>query len=493
MGIGSNYYLTLGLPVDASPEEIRVAYFEAARHLHPDVNPMPRAAEQFIRVQEAYDTLSSPEKRAIYNSTLPSEVFTQPPINFGITYSRQSLPQTTEKQLIYVLMDVMAIPQENDSQDMPLNICLVLDRSTSMQGTRMDMVKANTIQLLRQLKPDDIISIVVFSDRAEVILPATRASELSKLESRISLMQPSGGTEIYQGLAAGVEQVRQYARPTAINHVLLLTDGRTYGDEKLCLDLARDVVHEGIGISGMGIGHEWNDEFLDELSAISGGNSIYVSMPKDLRKHLEQKFNNLGKIYAENLRLDVKIDPNVEMQYAFRIQPDAAVLPMEQPMRLGNILKMRNLSVIFEFLVSDTTQFEDVIHLMSGTMVMEIPTRMAPTTRLRLNLKIPVTENGDSTTPSPVIVQAMSRLTLYRMQQKAREEVAAGEIDSAAQRLQRLATHLLAQGERELAHTVLVEAEHIKQSERFSKEGDKRIKYGTRALLLPSGMENQIL
>ena len=58
-----------------------------------------------------------------------------------------------------------------------------------------------------------------------------------------------------------------------------------------------------------------------------------------------------------------------------------------------------------------------------------------------------------------------------------------------AQHLQYLATHLLAEGDRELAHTVLVEAEHIQQSHRFSQEGDKRIKYGTRALLLLPGPE----
>ncbi|HMN62059.1 MAG TPA: hypothetical protein PJ988_16940, partial [Anaerolinea sp.] len=59
----------------------------------------------------------------------------------------------------------------------------------------------------------------------------------------------------------------------------------------------------------------------------------------------------------------------------------------------------------------------------------------------------------------------------------------------ATKHLHYLATHLLSQGDRELAHTVLMEAEHIQQSRRFSKEGDKKIKYGTRALLLPSGSE----
>ncbi|HNS37747.1 MAG TPA: hypothetical protein PKM01_08185, partial [Anaerolineaceae bacterium] len=84
---------------------------------------------------------------------------------------------------------------------------------------------------------------------------------------------------------------------------------------------------------------------------------------------------------------------------------------------------------------------------------------------------------------------AISRLTLYRLQEKAHAEVAAGQITDAAQHLQHLATHLLAQGDRKLAHTVLMEAEHIQQNHEFSEEGSKRVKYGTRALLMSPGSE----
>jgi hypothetical protein len=72
---------------------------------------------------------------------------------------------------------------------------------------------------------------------------------------------------------------------------------------------------------------------------------------------------------------------------------------------------------------------------------------------------------------------------LYRLQEQARLDVAAGEYDRAAEHLQQLSTHLLAQGERELAKTALLEAENIRRQKEFSQEGQKAIKYGTRALL----------
>ena len=55
--MGSDFYSLLGLPQDASADEIRTAYFDAARRLHPDANPDPGAKEQFLLIQEAYDTL----------------------------------------------------------------------------------------------------------------------------------------------------------------------------------------------------------------------------------------------------------------------------------------------------------------------------------------------------------------------------------------------------------------------------------------------------
>jgi Ca-activated chloride channel family protein len=129
------------------------------------------------------------------------------------------------------------------------------------------------------------------------------------------------------------------------------------------------------------------------------------------------------------------------------------------------------------------------ISLAEGRLVMEIPTREGGEVRLQMKLTREVKHDPEPELPTPAIIEAMSHLSLYRLQDRARQEVSAGNISQATRHLQYLATHLLAQGNRELAHDVLVEAEHIHQNREFSQEGDKRIKYGTRSLMLSSGME----
>jgi len=118
---------------------------------------------------------------------------------------------------------------------------------------------------------------------------------------------------------------------------------------------------------------------------------------------------------------------------------------------------------------------------------MEVPKQGSVLQYLEIRRK--VMPDPEPEVPPAAILEAMSRLTLYRLQEKARVEVSQGEVSRASKHLQYLATHLLSNGKRELAHTVLVEAEHIRQSQQFSADGEKQIKYGTRALLLPPGQE----
>ena len=91
--------------------------------------------------------------------------------------------------------------------------------------------------------------------------------------------------------------------------------------------------------------------------------------------------------------------------------------------------------------------------------------------------------------PRQEILSALSAVTLYRMQESARREVELGQHTKAARRLERLSTHLLSAGERKLAKAALYEAARLRKSKMLSNEGEKTLKYGTRALLLPGGKE----
>jgi Ca-activated chloride channel family protein len=481
----SNFYSILGVSRNATQEEIRKAYFDAARRLHPDTNNAPGDTEFFIGAKEAYEVLSDVKKRANYDAGLPPEKPVYLPVNQRVVFSRENLVPMQEAQLVYVLLEYTPIAENLENiPSPPLNICLLIDRSTSMKGQNLDIVKATAIQILRRLRSQDTLSLIAFSDRAEVMVPSTRNGDLIKLEARIQMLQTSGGTEIYNGLVSAYTEVKRAYNPAYINHIILLTDGRTFGDENNCLELAYEAAKQNIGISGLGIGHEWNDEFLDELARRTGGSCIYVSKPQDIQRLLMEKFDHLWQIYADNVILEFNVKENVELRYTFRLQPELGLLPSETPLQLGPVLRSGCLKLLMEFMVT-ATENTNVIELLEGLVKVSIASINKPPSTFNIHLIRPVSKNSTPEPPPQEIIQALSRLTLYRLQEQARLEVTAGAYDQASKHLQRLATHLLQQGNRELARTVLLEAESIKEKQTYSLEGDKRIKYGTRALLLP--------
>jgi Ca-activated chloride channel family protein len=483
MTIPQDYYTVLGLPRNASADDIREAYFAAAKRLHPDKNTAPGDTEFFLDTQEAYEVLSNPKKRSKYDLTLPPEKPVDNPLEQRVLFSRNSMVRLSEPQLIYAFME-FSPPVNLQAPPAPsLNLCLVLDRSTSMQGANMDVVKATAIQIMRKMKPKDIFSVVAFSDRAEEIIPASRSADLSKQEARIHMLQPSGGTEIFSGLEMGYNEIIRNVNYAQVNHIILLTDGRTYGDEDKCMNLASRASEQGVGISGLGIGSEWNDNFLDNLASSTGGSSMYVSRPQDIQKTLLDKFNQLGSSYAEETRIDFNMPEGIELRYAFRIQPEAGVLSYQSPMYLGPIIRETPLRVLMEFVVQPQNVQQDFVKLFDGKISVTLMDERLPVRPIQIHLGRPVEEMAGADIPPAEIVEALSHLKLYRLQEQARLEVSAGEFDQASEHLHRLATHLLSQGERGLARTALLEAEHIQQNKSFSQQGGKEIKYGTRALL----------
>jgi Ca-activated chloride channel family protein len=482
----SDFYERLGIPQDASEDEIRIAFHKAAHRLHPDVNLEDGATELFLEIKEAYEVLIDSDKRKVYDGK--SGDAPPPPVRTAIHFSRNTLPWMAENQLVYTLieMEVLAdqLEKEDDSSP-PINIALVLDTSTSMQGARLEMVKASAIELIRNLRSQDILSIVTFNDRAETILPAASQANNVKSESRVRMLQAKGGTELFQGLNAAFMEVRRNLSPYYINHIILVTDGHTYGDEGNCNELALKAADQDVGISSLGIGTEWNDVFLDSLANITGGSCFYIHDPRDIRTLLKQKFSDLGQVYAESIKLNFRVGPGVTLNYAYRLLPEANPLPTTPPIRLGNIPKGSHLSFLLEFLLAPITPSVHKVLLGEGSFTFVIPKLGESTYRIPLNLILDTSANPQAHPPKKIIIEAMSRLTLYRMGEQAKKEIEAGDYQKASSHLQNMATHLFSQGEPELAKTALSEVKNINSRKEISREGQKRIKYGTQALVIP--------
>jgi Ca-activated chloride channel family protein len=241
----------------------------------------------------------------------------------------------------------------------------------------------------------------------------------------------------------------------------------------------------------MGIGQEWNDIFLDVLSTRTGGSSAYIAQPQDIKRLLLEKFNALAKTYADDVTLDTKGIEDIELTYAFRLQPDPSPIALgEEYLHLGSILQGTATQVIFEYVIHPKAVKSNLITILDGTLKVPIASQVMPVPPLKLSLTRPITDSPEESPPPLQIVHALSRLMLYRMQERAHGEIEKGNIVGATRHLKRLASNLLLQGERGLAQTILLEMENLEKQNALTIDGSKKIKYGTRSLFnMPSKKE----
>jgi Ca-activated chloride channel family protein len=492
MSVAYDYYAVLGVPPDASSEDIHAAFQLQVQRFNPDSNPNPGVTSQFKDVLEALDVLADRQKRAEYDRLVNRHGLPPPYLSLRVTPSKPKLKVLEEPQVLYVLLEISPDPSftRQQTQEAPLNLALVIDRSTSMRGARLDKTKQAVHRIVDTLTPQDRLAIVAFSDRAELILESTPVLEKPALRARASTMQASGGTEIYRGMLLGVEQIRKNFDRQFVNHVILLTDGQTYGDEEQCLALASEMAEEGIGLSAIGIGEEWNDVFLDELASRTGGSSEYIHSPSAVERFLSKHIRSLGAAFIERLQLSIAPDIDVKLEDAFKLSPNAQPLPTDATtIPLGNLERARNIAIILQFQLPVLPQegFRNVFRLcVSGDVLREDFSAY----KAFSDFGTEVAEQHGQQNPPTAILEALGKLTLYRLQTRAQQALARGDLREATRRLENLATRLLENGEESLAHAALAEARRVARTTTLSDEGQKNLKYGTRALLtgvIPAG------
>jgi Ca-activated chloride channel family protein len=174
------------------------------------------------------------------------------------------MPVTGGSQLAYVLLE--AKPTDIMAQvRMPLNFALVIDHSGSMRGAKLRNVREAVKMVIDRLEPTDYISVVIFDDTAQVIIPSMPANDKPGMKAAIDRIQDAGGTTMSLGMIQGLGELRRWNIPNAVNRMILLTDGVTYGDTDRCRQLARDAAAAGISIYPLGIGSDWDESLLDDI------------------------------------------------------------------------------------------------------------------------------------------------------------------------------------------------------------------------------------
>ncbi len=163
-------------------------------------------------------------------------------------------------------------------------VVLVIDKSSSMEGRKIELARLAAIGVVDNLRPTDKVGVLIFDNSFQWAVPLRRAVDKDLIRSLVAGIAPDGGTQIAPALAEAYHRV-QSVRAT-YKHIVLLTDG--ISEEGDSLDLARDAETHRVTISTVGLGQDVNRAYLEKVAANAGGRSYFLTDPAGLEQILLQ-------------------------------------------------------------------------------------------------------------------------------------------------------------------------------------------------------------
>jgi len=208
----------------------------------------------------------------------------------------------------------MTTAQRPEAPRGPVNIALAIDTSGSMEGEAIKEAKNAAIQMVDTLKDGDRLAVVVYHYAPELIMPSTEldANVRAELKKKIGALQAKGTTEMTGGLRFAIEEVRAHLDRKGINRVILLGDG--IPNEPTGLeDYARSAANQGITITTLGLGLDYDEVLMGSIAELSGGRYRYVEKATQLAQFFQEERGRIDSVYGRNASVHITGGPGVRI------------------------------------------------------------------------------------------------------------------------------------------------------------------------------------
>jgi Ca-activated chloride channel family protein len=388
------------------------------------------------------------------------------------------MPVTGGSQLAYVLLETR--PTEMMAQvRMPLNFALVLDHSGSMKGAKLKNVKEAVKMVIDGLEPTDYVSVVIFDDTSQVIIPSMPSNDKPGMKDAIDQIRDAGGTTMSLGMIQGLNELRRWNIPHAINRMILLTDGVTYGDSERCRQLARDAAAAGIAIYPLGIGADWDEDLLDNIGQLSGGMPAeFIRNPADALSIFQQQIQSAVDVAIRNASLIVRLPVGVTPKKAVKVLPiisdlGQSVLSDRQIIiPLGDLEKDKPQSVLLELMIDPRPA--GLFRIAQAELTYDVPITGLVSESVRDDIKVTFTTDPNQA--------AAVNATVMNFAEKANAHRLVTRVLDEYKRTGKATTRLAPNVTRVLDEETQAALEQINQGQQISQEQVKSIGNKTRKL-----------
>ena len=209
----------------------------------------------------------------------------------------------------------------------PLNLVATVDKSGSMNGAPLALVRSSLLEVLDHMREGDRISIVLYGDEAEVYLAPTDVTAQSRglIRGSIKAIESAGSTAMEEGLRLGYEVARQSSKQFAgVTRVMLLTDERPNvgnTEDFGFMTMAREASHDGIGLTTIGVGVQFDAELATTIGSVRGGNLFFMRDEDDVQQVFRDEFDFMVSELAHDLAVSITPQPGYNISGVYGV-PD---------------------------------------------------------------------------------------------------------------------------------------------------------------------------
>ena len=204
-----------------------------------------------------------------------------------------------------------------ETERLPLNLSLVIDRSGSMNGEPLEEAKKCASMLVDRMSEKDRLSVVTYESHAEVLVTSQPVSHKSRLKSQIRGITTGGMTALYDGWSLGAEEVAKNSNDNFISRVLLLSDGqanRGLTDDDVIASHCRKMAEAGVTTSTYGLSEHFNENLMAGMASAGQGQAHYGQTAEDLMDPFQEEFDLLEALLARRMRLRMMPEKGVSFE-----------------------------------------------------------------------------------------------------------------------------------------------------------------------------------
>lgn len=291
----------------------------------------------------------------------------------------------SDKNEIWLYAELKAAKVIPKNERAPLNISLVIDRSGSMQGDKLDYVKKAVDFVIQNLNSGDYLSIIQYDDHVDVLSHSAPVNNKAELTQKVNSIVAGGMTNLSGGMLQGYNEVKITRKDGYVNRVLLLSDGLAnvgITEPAQLKEIARRQFQENrIGLSSFGVGADFNEELMMQLSEYGGANYYFIETPDQIPQIFAKELQGLLSVVAQNTNLEIEFPSEflkVEKVYGYLYQQQGNKLSVnfndvfsEEEKAIVIKFKIANpISLNSEFKVNLT--YNDVVDLLDKVNVNQL-------------------------------------------------------------------------------------------------------------------------